>query len=329
MRKIRLTESDLVRLVKRVISENPVPTTIIRNLLRGGFLTNAVNALDELLVLRQIDNNISSGSGASSIRITNGNQVLDHFLNNRLKPVDQQTVFNQIFRTSTDDQLIDELSRWLVRHDSFINTYRNATPNQVYQALEPVYGARQARRIADEFSLNPFNPIVNPGQYGFPPGLSPQQVQNAYEALRNMYATNPKALKIIDKSGEILKRISNTNDETFRQSVYQNQQFINQQLQSLGLKQDAIKWFWSEIKKSPASKFAFHATWSIVLLAVVAFIFRMFEASGISAIGSAVEIVFGPNVRENLDVKKILVGYVVILVQYRHHQIQEILILDN
>ena len=53
MRKIRLTESDLVRLVKRVISENPVPTTIIRNLLRGGFLTNAVNALDELLVLRK------------------------------------------------------------------------------------------------------------------------------------------------------------------------------------------------------------------------------------------------------------------------------------
>lgn len=298
MRKIRLTESELIHLVKRVISES-IPTPAIRRLLTGGFRTTAVNALDDLLVLRAIDDYVVSGG--SRVRLTNGNQVLDLFLNNRLKAKDMNTVFNEIFRTSIDDELIDELASWLVQQPNFINTYRNADEDQIVNALTPLYGPKQSQVLAKKFvqgnSPDPFVPI-NSFDLLTLPQVTQQQAENAFQALRQAYATDKRALKIIEQGREILEKTKPTNPN-YRNILLSNRASIDRQLADIGVKKEIRIWFWNEIKKSPASKFAFHTTWAIALLSALAFIYRMFDTNGISAIGRGLEMVLGREITGN------------------------------
>ena len=129
---IRLTESDLNRLVKRIIDEASIPPGLI-NILNN--LDNVVRArtvrnLEGLLTNREIDNVISTGTGGT-IRISNGDQVLNHFINGRLRSVDAEKVFNSILKAADDDEQIKVMVDFLMNQTSFVSKHKGKTKEQI------------------------------------------------------------------------------------------------------------------------------------------------------------------------------------------------------
>jgi hypothetical protein len=301
MKRIRLTESELVGLVKKIIKES-IPVPLFRRFLVGAHLTTARNALDDLLQLRYIDEYVDVNG--QRVRMMDGQDVLENFKAGTLKPQDQQTVMYEIFKNTTEPQLINGLIDWQITQPAFINAYRNSNETQITNAMSPYIGQSNARLLARRFVQGNVTPAPLPFIYdaaGFPPPVTQQQVITVYQELRNMYALEPKALKFIDKGGDIIKRIDSTTPESFRNSVLSNKAIIDQYLTDLRVSKEGRKWFWDLIIKNPATKLTIGATWAIILLGSVAAIFAALELSGISAVGSIFDIAFGPEARKNLE----------------------------
>ena len=301
MKRIRLTESELVGLVKKIIKES-IPVPLFRRFLVGAHLTTARNALDDLLQLRYIDEYVDVNG--QRVRMRDGQDVLENFKAGTLKPQDQQTVMYEIFKNTTEPQLINGLIDWQITQPAFINAYRNSNETQITNAMSPFIGQSNARLLARRFVQGNVTPAPLPFIYdaaGFPPPVTQQQVITVYEELRNMYALEPKALKFIDKGGDIIKRINSSTPESFRNSVLSNKALIDQYLTDLRVSKEGRKWFWDLIIKNPATKFTIGTTWAIILLGSVAAIFAALEFSGISAVGSIFDIAFGPEARKNLE----------------------------
>jgi hypothetical protein len=300
MKRIRLTESELVSLVKKIIKES-IPVPLFRRFLTGAHLTTARNALDDLLQLRYIDDYVDVNG--QTVRMRDGQDVLDNFFaGNRLKPQDQQTVMYEIFKNTSEPQLINGLIDWQVIQPGFINAYRNSNETQITNAMSPFIGQSNARLLARRF-VQGNAPAPLPFIYdaaGFPPPVTQQEVTTVYNALREMYALEPKALAFIDKGDDIIKRIDSTSPERFRQSVITNKAIIDQYLNQLKVSKEGRKWFWDLIFKSAPTKLMIVTVWGIILFGSVAAIFAALQLSGISAAGSLFDIAFGPEARKNL-----------------------------
>ena len=303
MKRIRLTESELVGLVKKIIKES-IPVPLFRRFLVGAHLTTARNALDDLLQLRYIDEYVDVNG--QRVRMMDGQDVLENFKAGTLKPQDQQTVMYEIFRNTTEPQLINGLIDWQITQPAFINAYRNSNETQITNAMSPFIGQSNARLLARRFVQGQVNPTPAPLPFiydaaGFPPTATQQEVITVYNALREMYALEPKALAFIDKGDDIIKRIDSTSPERFRQSVITNKGIIDQYLNQLKVSKEGRKWFWDLIFKSPPTKLMIVTVWGIILFGSVAAIFAALELSGISAVGSLFDIAFGPEARKNLQ----------------------------
>jgi hypothetical protein len=228
---------------------------------------------------------------------------LENFKAGTLKPQDQQTVMYEIFKNTSEPQLINGLIDWQITQPSFINAYRRSNEAQIANAMSPLIGPSNARLLARRFVQGnapaPLPFIYNTA--GFPPPVTQQEVTTVYNALREMYALEPKALAFIDKGDDIIKRIDSTSPERFQQSVITNKVIIDQYLNELKVSKEGRKWFWNLILKSPPTKLMIVMTWGILLFGSVAGIFAAFDLSGISAAGSLFDIVFGPKARKNLQ----------------------------
>lgn len=301
MKRIRLTESELVGLVRKIIKES-IPVPLFRRFLVGGHLTTARNALDDLLQLRYIDDYVDVNG--QRVRMRDGQDVLDNFFaGNRLRPQDQQTVMYEIFKNTTEPQLINGLIDWQVTQPGFINAYRNSNETQIANAMSPFIGQSNARLLARRFVQGNVTPAPLPFIYdtaGFPPPVTQQQVTTVYQELRKMYALEPKALKFIDDGDDIIKSIDSSTPESFRNSVLSNKALIDQYLTDLRVSKEGRKWFWDLILKSWPTKLSIQIVWGVILFGSLAAIFAALELSGISAVGSLFDVAFGPEARQNL-----------------------------
>ena len=300
MKRIRLTESELVGLVKKIIKES-IPVPLFRRFLVGAHLTTARNALDDLLQLRYIDEYVDVNG--QRVRMMDGQDVLENFKAGTLKPQDQQTVMYEIFRNTTEPQLINGLIDWQITQPAFINAYRNSNETQITNAMSPFIGQPNARLLARRFVQDNVTPAPLPFIYdaaGFPPTATQQEVTTVYNALREMYALEPKALAFIDKGGDIIKRIDSTSPERFRNSVLSNKALIDQYLTDLKVSKEGRKWFWNLILKSWPTKVSIQIVWGVILFGSLASIFAALKLSGISAAGSLFDVAFGPEARQNL-----------------------------
>jgi hypothetical protein len=190
---IRLTESDLNRLVKRIIDEASIPPGLI-NILNN--LDNVVRArtvrnLEGLLANREIDNVISTGTGGT-IRISNGDQVLNHFINGRLRSADAEKVFTSILRAADDDEQIKVMVDFLMNQTSFVSKHKGKTKEQIIQQLSPKYGDRAANILSQRLTYK---------------SVAKSMVSLFSEAWGEAWQT-PSLLKVITRLGKDVNGVS-------------------------------------------------------------------------------------------------------------------------
>jgi len=144
MKKVLFTESDLNRLVKKIINESSIPAAFVRILrnLDSVIEARTLQRLETLLKNSEIDNFVFVNGQKGSIR--NGSQVLDNFINGRLTSKDQETVFNVIFRTTENLDDMKVMADFLLGEKDFFLKYRGKTKEQLMSELVPKYGQKQA-----------------------------------------------------------------------------------------------------------------------------------------------------------------------------------------
>ena len=153
---VRLTESDLTRLVKKIINESipPALVQVLRNL-DNVIKSRTVQRLESLLTNNEIDNFIYVNGQRGSIR--NGNQVLNNFISGNLTSRDSEKVFNVIFRTTEDVKDIEVMADFLINQPNFVSKFKGKTKQEIISELTPKYGEKQAKVIADKLPSKPVN----------------------------------------------------------------------------------------------------------------------------------------------------------------------------
>ena len=153
---VRLSESDLTRLVKKIINES-IPkgfAQILRNLDQAVKL-RTVNQLEGLLTKREIDNFIIINGRKGTIK--NGEQVLNNFIEGNLRSADSEKVFNVIFKTAEDKEQIDVMADFLINQPNFVSKFKGKTKQEIISELTPKYGEKQAKVVADKLPSKPVN----------------------------------------------------------------------------------------------------------------------------------------------------------------------------
>ena len=149
MKKVLFTESDLNRLVKKIINESPIPAAlgrILRNL-DSVIEARTLQRLEDLLRNSEIDNFIYVNGKKG--KITNGEQILDNFINDRLTSKDSQKVFDVIFQTTENLNDMKVMADFLLGEKGFFLKYRGKTKEQLMSELTPKYGEKQAQILSD------------------------------------------------------------------------------------------------------------------------------------------------------------------------------------
>jgi hypothetical protein len=153
---VRLTESDLTRLVKKIINES-IPSALVQVLrnLDNVIKSRTVQRLESLLTNNEIDNFIYVNGQRGSIR--NGNQVLNNFISGNLTSRDSEKVFNVIFRTTEDVKDIEVMADFLINQPNFVSKFKGKTKQEIISELTPKYGEKQAKVLADKLPSKPVN----------------------------------------------------------------------------------------------------------------------------------------------------------------------------
>ncbi len=149
MKKVLFTESDLNRLVKKIINESPIPAVfgkILRNL-DSVIEARTLQRLETLLKNSEIDNFVFINGQKG--KITKGNQVLDNFINGRLTSKDQKKVFDVIFKTTENLDDMKVMANFLLGEKGFLMKYSGKTKEQLMSELIPKYGQKQAEILSD------------------------------------------------------------------------------------------------------------------------------------------------------------------------------------
>jgi len=145
MKKVRISESDFNRLVKRIINESANPGLLrLVNLFKGVSKSRAIRTFENMLSKNQIDDFIVTDKGVT-IKIQNGEQVLDHFINGRLRSKDQDNVFRSILQSldeSNSDDLVvmNVMTDFLLDQPKFLSKYKNLDEIEQLKQLEEKYG---------------------------------------------------------------------------------------------------------------------------------------------------------------------------------------------
>ena len=153
---VRLTESDLTRLVKKIINES-IPSALVQVLrnLDSVIKSRTVQRLETLLKNSEIDNFIYVNGQRGSIR--NGNQVLNNFISGNLTSRDSEKVFNVIFRTTEDVKDIEVMADFLINQPNFVSKFKGKTKQEIISELTPKYGEKQSKVLADKLPSKPVN----------------------------------------------------------------------------------------------------------------------------------------------------------------------------
>jgi hypothetical protein len=160
MKKVLISESDLNRLVKKIINESSIPgalTQILRNL-DPVIQSRTVQRLKSLLTNDEIDNFIYVNGKQRSV--TNGSQVLDNFINGRLTSKDSEDVFNVIFKTTEDPKDMQVMADFLMGEKEFFLKYKGKTKEQLMSELTPIYGQKQAQILSDKITYKNLPKVV-------------------------------------------------------------------------------------------------------------------------------------------------------------------------
>jgi hypothetical protein len=150
MKKVLFTESDLNRLVKKIINESPIPAALgkILRSLDPAIEARTLQRLQSLLKNSEIDNFIFVNGQKGSIR--NGSQVLDNFINGRLTSKDSEKVFNVIFKTTEDPKEMQVMVDFLIGDRNFFLKHKGKTKEQLMSEFTPIYGQKQAQILSDK-----------------------------------------------------------------------------------------------------------------------------------------------------------------------------------
>ena len=149
MKKVLFTESDLNRLVEKIINESSIPAAFVRILrnLDSVIEARTLQRLETLLKNSEIDNFVFVNGQKGSIR--NGSQVLDNFINGRLTSKDQKKVFDVIFQTTENLDDMKVMADFLLGEKGFLMKYSGKTKEQLMSELVPKYGQKQADILSD------------------------------------------------------------------------------------------------------------------------------------------------------------------------------------
>jgi len=160
MKKVLISESDLNRIVKKIINESSIPgalTQILRNL-DPVIQSRTVQRLKSLLTNDEIDNFIYVNGKQRSV--TNGSQVLDNFINGRLTSKDSEKVFNIIFKNIEDPKEMQVMADFLMGEKEFFLRYKGKTKEQLMSELTPIYGQKQAQILSDKITYKNLPKVV-------------------------------------------------------------------------------------------------------------------------------------------------------------------------
>jgi hypothetical protein len=148
-----LTESDITRLVKKIINESVFPSSLVRlfRSMDDVVKSKVFQETDQLLKTKQIDNIVVINGKKGTIK--NGEQLLYNFIQGNLKSKDSQKVFDIILKHTEDKALIDSMTDFLSDQMNFFLKYNGKTRDQIIADLAPKFGENKAKILADKVTL--------------------------------------------------------------------------------------------------------------------------------------------------------------------------------
>jgi hypothetical protein len=148
----RLTESDITRIVKKIINESfPSALKLLLKNMDDVVKSKIFQETDALLKSKQIDDVVVLGGKKGYIK--NSEQLLYNFIEGNLKSKDSQKVFDLILKHSEDKALIDSMTTFLTDQMNFFLKYNGKTRQQIIADLAPKYGENKAKILADKINL--------------------------------------------------------------------------------------------------------------------------------------------------------------------------------
>jgi hypothetical protein len=147
--KVIISENQHLRLYNLLV-ENPVISPKILSRLKTlskniATYNKLVSPLDDLLRRSTISVPIPNSTLLKKLRT--GEEVLDNFMNLKLKPTDHVLVQKTLFKNTDDQTLIDAMAKAMVEGDDALMTTYRSNPELFIRNMESAYGKKQKDAI--------------------------------------------------------------------------------------------------------------------------------------------------------------------------------------